>query len=228
MIAQLSQLLLYITAAALSLAIGPDKPIIISLGFQCQVASQLKKHNLRYEAFPLDWVRTSFHGLCQLLQDDFKDYVNPKYLVLDPEKEYVHNTKYDVHFTHDFPREKGLIVPHWPNSLTRVSDMYQRRIKRFYEALTQQSVPVYLIRARSISKYEQKELSKQDVIMLRDLLLLKFPLSKWTLVIIDESEEIKQPWHINRVKNFYLKQPLTILGYKKDWSQIFTALGLIS
>lgn len=40
---------------------------VVSLGGHCQVAHQLKVHNLRYHAYPFDYVITPYEGLAPFL-----------------------------------------------------------------------------------------------------------------------------------------------------------------
>src|SRR4029079_14585508 len=88
------------TRTAISQPYGP----IISLGFYCQVASQLRIHGLRYEAFPFDWLVCHFEALIVLIENHFKDFLNPEYLqfVTTEKEKYILNAFYGIKFLHDF------------------------------------------------------------------------------------------------------------------------------
>lgn len=114
---------------------------VISLGFFCSVAIELEHMNLRSKSGPFDWTITSIEGLIGVIQDGFKDFLNPAYLVQDKEYPYIiKNTKYHIHFYHDFNLEEPFEM-----QLPRVREKYARRIRHFYEDVTQPTLFVRYI-----------------------------------------------------------------------------------
>ena len=104
---------------------------IISLGFFCGVADELKRFGLRKKSFPLDWVITDGEVIIGLLENSFAGFLDEDALTVDPERaDIIHNKKCKTMFFHDFP-EGELIADH----LAANREKYQRRIDRFYAAL---------------------------------------------------------------------------------------------
>ena len=98
----------------------------------------LRSNNIRCTAFPFDWIRSSFNGLCNLLKNDFSDFLNPQYLTF--ETNFLLNKKYTIAFHHDFPAERTegrveYIKEKYLDFLEDVSKKYQRRIDRLYNVL---------------------------------------------------------------------------------------------
>jgi hypothetical protein len=203
-------------------------PIAISLGFSCTTSDMLRIHNIRCAAFPFDWIRSSFDGLCNLLQDDFLDFLNPEYLTF--ENTFIFNRKYTLTFHHDFPAERtegrvDYLKENYLDFIGDVSGKYQRRIERFYEVLNSGRI-IYLFRLSSYTRPWNLDLSfqtKDRVIKLRDILSNKFPNCNFILVVIDSTEEYKTDWQLDRVKNFYIQNVMS----KDEWGNIFKTLGLI-
>lgn len=77
--------------------------IYVSLGSTCEISHILKYSQLRKQAFPFDWITTiDSDKFIQLIQDDFKFFLDPKYLVstnIDPFP--LINTYYNIEFLHD-------------------------------------------------------------------------------------------------------------------------------
>lgn len=205
-----------------------SEPLIISLGFSCTVADMLRDNNLRCLAFPFDWIRSSLHGLCLLLNDDFLDFLNPHYL--DFEKTFILNRKYIITFHHDFPAWKTIgradyLKENYLEYLKDVEVKYKRRIKRLYRALNSGHT-VYFFRLSSCTKpwnLDTVPQTQNEVIQLRDILLKKFSHCNFTLVVIDNDNNYKIDWKMDRIKNFYIQDPMS----KDEWIKIFKTLELI-
>lgn len=203
----------------------PD-PIIISLGYSCTVADMLRSNNLRCFAFPFDWTRSSFQGICDLLHNDFSDLFNPEYLSF--ETTFILNKKHTIAFHHDFPASKTVgradyLKENYLDYVPDVAAKYQRRIDRLGRAL-KSGHSVYFIRLSSGTRPWNLDSLKQtpeEVIKLRDLLLNKFPHSNFTLVVIDNDDSYKNDWNLDRIKNFYIYNPAS----NDEWAAIFKTLG---
>jgi hypothetical protein len=205
-----------------------NNPIIISLGYRCQPAMQLRFHHLRFEAFPFDWLITPFESLYALLKNDFTDFLMPENLELRTNffyqddgglythKDYAHvwDKKYNVLIRHDFPLDET-----WPTYISPVQEKYARRIARFYQTIFSGN-HIYFVR---------QNISQQETIMLANLLKKKFPALPFTLLAIDCTQEIQNDWHIPGVVTMYMPipQPYNRDGNPALWTQLFIRAGIL-
>lgn len=198
--------------------------LCVSLGFNCTPALNLNQNKLRMWSFPFDWNQTSLRGLCDILDNNFIDFLNVKYL---DRRAGIFNSKYNMAFTHDFPvvdRGDGIhvIVDNYLDYLEDIQTKYARRIERFNNVCNLAET-VYFFRLRS--SYWQFDTSAQDknsVIKLRDALLRKFPTQNWVLIVIGTDRSYQRNWNIPQVKNFYMSSDAA----ENEWSGIFNKLGL--
>jgi len=205
-------------------------PILISLGFNCTTATNIQQNNLRTFAFPFDWMCSSLEGLCALLENDFQDFLTPAYLYKKDGSNIVINKKYNLGFWHDFPtyEENGehWVVPNWAEAIPEVSLKYQRRIKRFYDALNSGKT-VYFFRSACPRHWALSSIpqTKEMVIKLQTILQNKFPNSNFILVVIGENTDTyyNTHWNMPGVRNFYMQDS----GMPHEWTRIFKELKLI-
>lgn len=124
---------------------------ILSLGFFCSVASELKRFGLLRKSYPFDWLISHPAATIDLISDHFSFFLDPDYLVIDEVYPYIiHNTKYKVDFYHDF--EIGQPIT---KDLINIQTKYRRRIKRFYSALNEGSLCVrYMIDQKECDFWE--------------------------------------------------------------------------
>ncbi len=108
---------------------------IISLGHFCGVAQELERLGLRDASYPFDWLITQRESVEKLIKNRFKDFLSYDLLYQDSEHPQIYrNKEYDfgVSFYHDFsgyiPLEK---------QLDAVTEKYNRRIDRFYTAISE-------------------------------------------------------------------------------------------
>lgn len=204
-----------------------EDPVVISLGYRCQVALQLRIHNLRKEAFPFDWMITPFESLYRLLENDFEDFLQPEKLIFrkrflyqddwgEFKGSYPHiwESKYNLLLRHDFD-----LLDNFIEQYSVVASKYERRIIRFYNTLNS-GKHVYFFR---------RVITKNQAQVLRDLLVKKFPTLSFTLVAISYYPEAKQDWTIPNVKNFYvpIPSPYNRSGSNAAWGKVFKQLGLV-
>lgn len=164
--------------------ISAKETIIISLGSACGTASVLSDLKYRMSAYPFDWLISPFDSLCAALEDDFAHFLSDLY----PDHGAIIDA-YKFQFYHDFPKEGP-----YESALAEVKEKYERRINRFREACLGTN-PVIFIRSEVISK--------QEAVILRDLLMRKYPLLNFTILAISLDESFKQPWHLYRIRNFF-------------------------
>jgi len=199
--------------------------LCISLGFNCITALNLDRNKLRSRSFPFDWNITSLYGLCDILNNDFLDFLNPSYL---DRRAGIFNAKYNMAFAHDFPvilQADGTHteVANYLDFLEEIETKYQRRIKRFNNACNAAKTVYFFRLATANWKFDTVTQDQASIITLRDALMKKFPTNNWILVAIGTWAHYKQDWQIPNVQNFYLSAH----GMNKEWTTIFQNLGLI-
>lgn len=210
---------------ALENKIEKPESLCISLGFNCEPALSLNRDKLRTQAFPFDWNITSLHGLCDIIGNDFLDFLNPFYF---DRRAGIFNTKYNMAFAHDFPvvdvgDGTHTEVANYLDFLEEIQIKYQRRIERFYDACSLAD-KIYFFRLKTSHwKFDTCPQDKISVIKLRNVLMKKFPTDNWTLVVIADSAEYAYDWEIPRVKNFYISAS----KLNHEWTEIFKKLGLL-
>lgn len=204
-------------------------PVLISLGWNCEPAWYLRAFHIRKIAFPFDWMATvNFDGLCKVIAEDFKDFLNPAYL--EYRKTAIHNTLYNVQFYHDFPTDTslavsldhenyGTIAANYLDALSVVQAKYKTRIERFITTL-KGSDPVIFFRTHASPKQAKK---------LSDIIHAKYPNLSYLLVIVHDRKDFDFDWELPNVVNFYTtgKDPKNKWADAAEWRKVFTALGLI-
>lgn len=217
------------------------KLTIVSLGADCQAAVQLRKNNLREEAYPFDWAATiDFESVILAIADDFNHWLDPSLLVY---KEIsIYNTYYNMNFVHDFPyidhieeifskteiSRDGLITPDYINYLPLVEEKYDRRIRRFKKLLESKG-PVIFIRTNT---------SPAAARHFVELIKFKYPKLNFLLVALTgkynyfstDLDLYNYNWGIENVINIYC--PGEGVGTFKMWwddnvwKDVFKQLGL--
>ena len=111
--------------------------LIFSLGAACLCTSMLRKKNLQFCSYPLDWVfGGDFSFRVDLLVSDFENYLNKEDLVFTGKQngakhnlcDIYLNKRTDMGFNHDFP----VGVP-FEEAFPIVKAKYERRISRLIE-----------------------------------------------------------------------------------------------
>lgn len=192
-----------------------EKPICISLGSKCNPAICLRLLGLREQAFPFDWLGTSFNALYNALNDDFKYFLQD--IKVNPIKTGIIDF-YGINFVHDLPTMHHPVIspdfnnpiasatlhPDWKLALPDVREKYQRRIARFNE-LCNSTATIYFIRTDEITQAQSLELHR--------LLTKKYPLLTFTLVVLKQDQRFKKNWKLPGIKNFYLHGSDDIAGF---------------
>lgn len=159
-----------------------EEPIFISLGARCGTATSLSDLRYRKKAYPLDWLVTPFDGLCQALEDDFAHFLSGCHREDQGIIDF-----YGFQFYHDFPKEGP-----FEDAMSAVMKKYQRRIKRFQEVC---------LGANKVIFIRAEEVSQQKAIILRDLLIRKYPALDFILIAITSEECTEEPWNLYRIRN---------------------------
>lgn len=232
---------------------------IISLGESCFPATMLRNFKIRDVAYPFDWMITPFMGLYKTLSNNFANFLNEANLIKDPfNSKFVVDKESGVKFAHDFPHHYqhgseiyyvnqnfddtywgiGSIIPNFKEALPDIKNKYNRRIERFFSI---SKLPNHIIFIRSVASewyhnevknvdlYKNNLSLKQQSIMLRNLLKKMFPMLNFSLIFTANVDEVKKPWNINLIKNFYVP---TENGdpnseYCLRWKQILFELALV-
>lgn len=104
----------------------------ISLGYFCEVASDLEKLGLRNTSSPFDWCITDFEMNIKLIDNKFDDFMNLENLSQSRRNRNIYmDTKYNDFFFHDFSEYKSL-----SSQYAQVKAKYDRRIERFLHNIT--------------------------------------------------------------------------------------------
>ena len=112
---------------------------VIPLGGTCSIAYQLKKNNLRNEAYPFDWIRiNNFLVLANLIKSNFNNFLNyENFELIEYSENFKINNKFGSYiysnkickFYHDFDskiNDKNFLL---------FKEKHMRRIDRFYEKI---------------------------------------------------------------------------------------------
>ncbi|MBR1778570.1 MAG: hypothetical protein IJ752_08335 [Alphaproteobacteria bacterium] len=113
--------------------------LIFSLGAACLCSQMLRKKNLQFCSYPLDWVAGGdFASRVDLLVSGFKDYFNKEDIVFTGGQngdennpcEICENKRTEMKFPHDFPAGADLDA-----SYPAVKAKYDRRISRLLDMI---------------------------------------------------------------------------------------------
>lgn len=194
---------------------------VISLGSDCEIAHQLRRHKISEAYFPLDWVRSEdIDKVGELLQHGFSRFLETEYLeeigkneVDNPPRKAIFNNQYKILFVHDFALDQE-------KTDKDVLEKYKRRIIRLYAALKSHD-KIYFFR---------KGITRTQAQNLCTIIEKKWPKLDYMLVVLDDTEEIKLQWG-DRVRTFFLKKiewpPAH--GWEENnqrWHEILVELGL--
>ena len=101
----------------------------ISLGWFCGVASGMRMTGIRSFSSPFDWIYSDFPAVLKHIDDNFSDFLVKANMLVD-----INNPKmfkdnvYQYYFMHD-------VVNDFESEFSSIYSKYERRIKRFMEAI---------------------------------------------------------------------------------------------
>jgi hypothetical protein len=205
--------------------------LFVSLGSSCTVALQLRLHGLRKQAFPFDWLLTADGDrLAELIGNNFKDFLNEKYLIKHPRvKNFLVHSYYHVEFRHDWSH--GFWKPdQYSEALEQLKSKYSRRIERF-KALNDFPGKVFFVRidtpnALGRKSYWQSEkalkIDHASALTLKHALQHRFPNLNFTLVIINHNGDEEEMEIVDDIFFFNLSK---FAGSERDnFNKIFQTL----
>jgi len=119
-----------------------DTPKVISLGYRCEVAWQIRAMFGVEAAMPFDWLYTPLTSIPLMLEDCFQHMADPRWL--EPFEEVrlerrfvtVINRRYHVLLPHEFPQtEERSIVPDWRDHIPEVASKWAYLSDRWRQTL---------------------------------------------------------------------------------------------
>jgi len=195
--------------------------VAISLGEVCQPAGNLHANQMRYQSFPLDWLITPFEGLFQFIANEGKDFAKKENLLFNITAFGIPNgvldTRYGIYFYHDFEFSSKIC----DNNIKKFQEVevkkydedktkLERRIKRFFDILHSDK-KVLLVRLG---------ITRREALRLDGLLHTQYPHLDYVIVAVDDREEAKYDWGLQRVKNFYMERKTMWDSRLEDWKAI--------
>jgi hypothetical protein len=194
----------------------------ISLGGSCQPAWHLRKNRLRRVSYPLDWInsRNSTEALCTVLRTRFADffekaYFQPTDIVNRKNERAFQHSKNGFMFWHEFKSLSG-----FEEHFEERRDLYQRRIKRMLDVLDSDAT-VLFARFRT---------SREDAGQLAETLHDEFPRMRFSILALDDTDEIREDWGMPRVVNRYIEcapnHDATNPDYDQHWTNAFNEFSI--
>ncbi len=213
---------------ALLQAKEPDKKyeLAISLGAKCHSAFHLQMNGLRHQAFPFDWAVTPMEGLLFFLVNEGKDFLNKENLLFNfPFLGVlgVYDTYYHMCFSHDFiffSKDFGIYT--YPEvdirNYDEIKAKYERRIQRFFRVL----------RSNKKILFVRLGVNFEQAAQLQFCLDFLFPQLDYTILALDNTEEIKFNWGLSKVKNFFISTDMVMdfPGSIEEWQCILAQFNI--
>ncbi len=108
---------------------------IISLGCNCELAWNIRKHFGIERAYPLDWWITPFQALEKLLNNRFHDLFNINNLEVSHDLLTVRDTHYNLLYHHDFKKTEDdkVIVDSMDQQIPLLKQKYDMLTERFFK-----------------------------------------------------------------------------------------------
>lgn len=171
-------------------------PMYVSLGSFCAPALMLRGAEVRKAAFPFDWmVSVDGEKLIELLENNFHDFLNPKYL-----KPFMNNGLLLQNYYHmEFSHEGDWLALRHAEKIERfkqLNNKFERRIERFRNLNNYTGKVVFIRAAWPLSVHPNYafadrgnlEISKEYAVRLRNALKKLLPNLDFHLVIMNASE----------------------------------------
>lgn len=140
----------------------------VSLGYNCHVKVLVERfgemERKGYPRLPFDWLGTPMYSICELLENNFEDFTNNSYFILNQRKkhlqtEYLTNTKYDFCFVHDYGKDLKNISP---EQFEKTAEDYTRRIQRWKDDVLQSGKHILFFRLEQLEEERTEYLRKES------------------------------------------------------------------
>jgi hypothetical protein len=76
---------------------------VCSLGYWCHTASLIKKHGLKLESYPFDWIFINYKNVLHCIEDNFKTFLDKSQYTSVSETKCGHNFYHPETFNHHNP-----------------------------------------------------------------------------------------------------------------------------
>lgn len=185
---------------------------VVSLGFACQVAYQTKLNGFRTHAYPFDVLITPYESMLLFIVNKGVNFLEPSNLhvleVLPGGVLSVLEKGYNIQMIHDFTLNFA--------NYNQVKAKYDRRIKRFFDLLASNKRVLFI----------RINLNYYQAIELDNILHTLYPQLPYTILALNDDEQSKQDWHLERVRNFYLRWTGGWDGDYARWKEILNHFKL--
>jgi tetratricopeptide (TPR) repeat protein len=187
---------------------------LISLGFRCDVAFQLRMHGQENVAHFFDWLATPIEGVIAIIKNDFNVFY-PDHLVLNTghKPHCVEDVITKTLFHHQFPFYAGHMQPDFLMAYEPFIKKFNYLAERFRTFL--RTKPVTLVR---------QNINYQQALKLEEVILERFPDADVKfLYIVGGGDEFITPYGHAAI----LKRDGSSLGDPAKWSKLLAEEGLI-
>jgi hypothetical protein len=112
---------------------------IVSIGRNCLPRTVATRAGIQISkaegelSLPFDLAVSSYSGVCDLVENDFTEFLNPTYLKLNA-KNIIYHSKYDFYFNHE--SVNGRHLKFGANNFAQLINVYRQRIKNWHHKLT--------------------------------------------------------------------------------------------
>lgn len=198
---------------------GRKFDLAISLGEVCQSAYNLHRNHLRFQAFPLDWCITPIDGLYNFFLLEGEGFGNKENLLFDVPIYHVTgvlDSSLGIYLMHYFEYEpKNTIIKNFDQVVVQNYEetvaRYKRRIDRFFSVMRSEKKVLFV----------RLGISYSEAAILDQIIHSQYPNLDYLILAIDGTEEMKQDWQMERVKNVYLERKSVFESNDEDWTKIF-------
>jgi hypothetical protein len=180
----------------------PVFSVAVSLGGDCVPIHHIKAHNIPYINGPFDHTLTPIVGLCSILQDDFRGYLDPAILhevATDGPLRYIFDRRYGCMFLYDFKGTAPLDCP-------EVQAKFAHKIDNFRRALASEE-PVLFVR---------RNCGRGDAEKLTYLINRLHPKLQWHLLVMNNAHE--PDWGLALAHNRHMDAAIAFPGDPTAWA----------
>jgi hypothetical protein len=166
----------------------------ISLGNVCNSAVWATLNNYRatkkdgYKTCVFDLMISNYKGIIKCILEDFANFTNPEFLIMDTTLDVVKNTYYNFSFNHETPYHADLYIKqNWTegtnhfinNNFCHFIERYNTRINNFKNYLNESNNFITFV-----IEFFYDANPNDDCKELRDALKLKYPYLKYNIIIL--------------------------------------------
>ena len=129
---------------------------VISLGYWCGPALELRRIEFRSASFPFDWLIVDFQEVIRLIESGFQDFlVSANMAQYENNPYYYIDTSHGTKFYHDFDAYKSFDA-----QFKEIGEKYTRRINRFYKEIKSPTLFIRYLKNEEECKWIQDNFQK--------------------------------------------------------------------